>query len=70
MRKLFRNWEYVVLSRVITLQEMYMLEPIDMHGTFEPPDQFKRSVTRAQKEMDDIIKRRTKMMGDLGMSLQ
>ena len=53
-----------------TLQGLYLLEPIVMHETFEPLDQFKRFVTRAKKETNDVIKRRTKMMGDLGITLQ
>lgn len=64
MRKLFGNWEHVILLRVRTLQG------IDIHDTFEPSDQFNRFVTRAQNEMNDLIKRRTKMMCDLGIKLQ
>ena len=70
LRKLFRNWEYVVLLRLRTLQGLYMLEPIDMHETFEPLDQFNRFMTRAPKEIDYVINRRTRMVGDVGMILQ
>ena len=70
LRELFRNWEYVVLSRMRTLQVLYLLEPINMHDTFEPSDQFKQFVTMTQRKLYDVIKRRTNMIGDLGMSLQ
>lgn len=53
-----------------TLQGLYMFEPIDMHDTFETSGQFKHFATRAQKEMDDVIKRRIKIVGDLGIRLQ
>jgi hypothetical protein len=31
-----KNWEYVVLSRVLSLDRLYLLEPIDIEKSFEP----------------------------------
>jgi hypothetical protein len=31
---MFKNWEYVVLSRVHTLSGIYLVEPIDMEKLF------------------------------------
>ena len=33
---LFKNWEYVVLSRVRTRKGLYLFEPIDMNKCFKP----------------------------------
>ncbi len=33
---MFKNWEYVVLSRVRTLSGLYLVEPIDMDKSFNP----------------------------------
>ena len=35
----FRNWEYVVLSRVRTLKGLFLIHPIDMEQTFKPTDE-------------------------------
>jgi hypothetical protein len=32
---IFKNWEYVVLSRVCTLSGLYLVEPIDMEKLFK-----------------------------------
>jgi hypothetical protein len=29
---MFKNWEYVILSRVCTLSGLYLVEPIDMEN--------------------------------------
>ena len=36
---LFKNWEYVVLSRVRTLDGLYLFEPIDMFKSFKPSEE-------------------------------
>ena len=33
---MFKNWEYVVLSRVRTLSGLYLVKPIDMDKSFQP----------------------------------
>ncbi len=30
LSKIFKNWDYVVLSRVLTLSGLYLIDPIDM----------------------------------------
>ena len=48
---LFKNWEYVVLSRVRTLEGLYLFEPIDLEKSFKPSLELKRYMRRAtQKE--------------------
>ena len=36
---MFKNWEYVVLSRVRTLSGLYLVKPIDMDKSFQPSPQ-------------------------------
>ena len=38
---LFKNWEYVVLSRVRTLEGLYLFEPIDLEKSFKPSPELK-----------------------------
>ena len=38
---MFKNWEYVILSRVRTLLGLNLVEPIDMEKSFNPSHQLK-----------------------------
>jgi hypothetical protein len=59
---LFKNWEYVVLSRVRTLSGLYLVEPIDMDKSFNPSPQLRSYMERAmQKEKEILEKRRIAM---------
>ena len=42
MAKWFKNWEYVVLSRVRKLEGLYLLEAIDPEQSFQPTEEFQR----------------------------
>ena len=42
MAKWFKNWEYVVLSRVRKLEGLYLLEAIDPEQSFQPTEEFLR----------------------------
>jgi hypothetical protein len=49
---MFKNWEYVVLSRVCTLSSLYLVEPIDTEKLFKPSSEIKKYIENArQKEM-------------------
>ncbi len=41
LSKLFKNWEYVVLSRVRILSGLYFVDPIDMEKLFNPSSQLR-----------------------------
>ena len=58
LRALFKNWEYVVLSRVRTLNGLYLLEKLDENESFEPSDDFKKFLVRARARMTKLINRR------------
>ena len=55
---IFKNWEYVALSRVRTLGGLFLFEPIDMEKSFEPSSELRDYLTRAQAQMDRILNRR------------
>jgi hypothetical protein len=47
---MFKNWEYVVLSRVHTLSGLYLVEPIDMEKSFKPSSELKKYIENARKK--------------------
>ena len=51
---MFKNWEYVVLSRARTISGLYLVHPIDMDKRFEPSKQLKQYITHA-KNMEETI---------------
>ena len=46
---IFNNWEYVVLSRVRTLNGLYLFEPIDEIRSFEPSEELNQFIIRAKR---------------------
>jgi len=47
---MFKNWEYVVLSRVRTLSGLYLVEPIDMDKSFKPSSELKKYIENARQK--------------------
>ncbi len=59
---MFKNWEYVVLSRVRTLSGLYLIHPIDMEKSFNPSPELRSYIERAmQKEKEILEKHRIAM---------
>jgi hypothetical protein len=59
---MFKNWEYVVLSRVRTLSGLYLVEPIDMDKLFKPSTELKKYIENArQKETNMLEKQKCAM---------
>jgi hypothetical protein len=59
---MFRNWEYVVLSRVRTLSGLYLIKPIDINKSLQPSDELKRYIKHAKvKETNLLIQRKDAM---------
>ena len=54
---LFRNWEYTVLSRVRTLQGLYMFNEIDMNKSFKPSTQLTSYFKRARTTESNFLNR-------------
>ena len=54
----FRNWEYVVLSRVRTLAGLYLFQPIDMEQSFKPTDELVQFLKRAERSETALLQKR------------
>ena len=50
LSKIFKNWEYVVLSRVRTLSGLYLVDPIDMEKLFNPSSQLKSYIDKIKQK--------------------
>jgi hypothetical protein len=55
---MFKNWEYVVLSRVRTLSGLYLVEPIDMDKSFKPSSELKKYIENARQKETEILEKR------------
>ncbi len=62
---MFKNWEYVVLSRVCTLSELYLVEPIDMDNSFKPSLELKKYIENARQKETDIFEKRKHAISQL-----
>ena len=62
---MFKNWEYVVLSRVRTLSGLYLVEPIDMDKSFNPSPQLKSYMERAMRKEKEILEKRRIAMSQI-----
>jgi hypothetical protein len=47
---MFKNWEYVVLSRVHTLSGLYLVGPIDMEKAFKSSSELKKYMKMQDKK--------------------
>ncbi len=54
---IFKNWEYVVLSRVHTLSGLYLVEPIDMDKSFNPSPQVTSYMEIAMQKEKEILEK-------------
>jgi len=55
---MFKNWEYVVLSRVQTLSGLYLVKPIDMDKSFQPSPQLTSYMDKIRKFERDMLDKR------------
>jgi hypothetical protein len=55
---MFKNWEYVVLSRVRTLSGLFLIKPIDMDKSFKPSEELKRYMEHARQKEASMIEKR------------
>jgi hypothetical protein len=58
LSKVFKNWEYDVLSRVRTLLGLYLIEPIDMDKLFNPSPELRSYIGKARKNEKQILEER------------
>jgi hypothetical protein len=62
---MFKNWEYVVLSCVRTLSELYLVEPIDMDKSFKPSSELKKYIENARQKKTDTLEKRKHAIAQL-----
>jgi hypothetical protein len=55
LSKIFKNWEYVVLSRVRTLSGLYLVDPIDMEKLFNSSSQLRPYIDKIKQKEKDIL---------------
>ncbi len=55
LSKVFKNWEYVVLSRAHTLLGLYLIEPIDMDKSFNSSPELRSYIEKARKKEKQIL---------------
>ncbi len=63
--KIFKNWEYVVLSRVRTLSGLYLVEPIDMEKSFHPSSQLRSYIDKIKQKEKNVLDQRRKAMSQI-----
>ena len=55
---LFKNWEYVVLSRVRTRDGLYLFQPIDMNKSFNPSEELTLFLKQAKQKEAAFLRQR------------
>ncbi len=55
---MFKNWEYVVLSRVRTLSGLYLVKPIDMDKSFQSSPQLASYMDKIRKFKNEMLEKR------------
>jgi hypothetical protein len=58
----FKNWEYVVLSRVRTLSGLYLVNAIDLEKSFKPSQQLKSYNEYAKTQESELLKKQKNAM--------
>jgi hypothetical protein len=62
---MFKNWEYVVLSRVRTLSGLYLVEPIDMEKLFKPSSELKKYIENARQKERSLLEKQKHAIAQL-----
>ena len=60
--RLFRNWEYTVLSRVRTLKGLYLFQEISLDRSFAPSEELSEYFECTKRQESQFLKRRAKNM--------
>ena len=57
---IFQNWEYVVLSRVRTLNGLFLVKPMDTEKSYAPTHELIKYMKRAKRAEKRLMKKREK----------
>ena len=61
---IFQNWEYVVLSRVRTLNGLFLMQPLDAEKDYGPTHELKKYIKRAKRAEKRLMKKREKNIAE------
>ena len=61
----FVNWEYVVLSRVRTLEGLYIFEKLDYNRSYAPSEELSLFIQRAERKEKNLIRNRERAIEQL-----
>ncbi|KAL7525299.1 hypothetical protein ACHAXR_000943 [Thalassiosira sp. AJA248-18] len=61
----FKNWIYVVLSRVRTLSGLYLCTPLDLNRQFQVPERLLQFETRMKARESHNIETRQNAMNNM-----
>ena len=67
---MFKNWEYVVLSRVRTLSGLYLVEPIDMDKSFKPTTELKKYIGNARQKETNMLEKQKMCNGNNKLAMK
>ncbi len=65
LEAMFKNWEYVIISRVCTLSQLYLVEPIDMGKLFKPSSELKKYIENARKKERSLLEKQKRAIAQL-----
>jgi hypothetical protein len=65
LSKIFKNWEYVVLSHVRKLSGLYLVDSIDMEKWFNPSSQLRSYIGKIKQKEKDILDEHQKAMSQI-----
>jgi hypothetical protein len=65
---MFKNWEYVVLSRVRTLSGLFLIKPIDMDKSFKSSEELKKYMERARQKESNMMEQRKVAISNINWS--
>jgi hypothetical protein len=62
---MFKNWEYVVLSRVRTISGLFLIKPIEMAKSFKPSEELKKYMEYARQTEASMLEKRKRAIAQL-----
>jgi hypothetical protein len=65
MAAMFKNWEYVVESRVRTLSGLHLVKPIDMEKLPPPSSELKKYIDNARQTESNLLEKQKCAMAQL-----
>ena len=61
----FINWEYAILSRVLTLEGLYLFEKVDYNRSYAPSEELSLFIKRAEKMEANLIRKKERAIKEV-----